>query len=44
MTTSQTTTTGAGAVPSPRAAPNGRPAALPGSLFPLGAAQRRGWR
>ena len=36
MTTSQTTTA-AGAVPAPRAAPNGRPAALPGRLFPLGA-------
>ena len=36
MTSSQTTTA-AGTVPSPRAAPNGRPAALPGRLFPLGA-------
>ena len=36
MTTSQTTTA-AGAVPAQRATPNGRPAALPGSLFPLGA-------
>ena len=36
MTSSQTTTA-AGAVPAPRAAPNGRPAALPGRLFPLGA-------
>ena len=36
MTTSQTTTA-AGTVPAPRAAPNGRPAALPGRLFPLGA-------
>jgi len=41
MTTRQTTTT-AGAVPAPRAAPNGRPAALPGNLFPLGATQRPG--
>jgi glycogen operon protein len=38
MTTSQTTTaTAAGAVPAPRPAPDGRPAALPGRLFPLGA-------
>ena len=36
MTSSQTTTA-AGTVPAPRAAPNGRPAALPGRLFPLGA-------
>ena len=36
MTSSQTTT-GAGTVPAPRAAPDGRPAALPGRLFPLGA-------
>jgi hypothetical protein len=36
MTTSQTTTA-AGVVPAPRAAPNGRAAALPGRLFPLGA-------
>ena len=36
MTSSQTTT-GAGTVPAPRVSPDGRPAALPGSLFPLGA-------
>ena len=36
MTSSQTTTA-AGAVPVPRAAPDGRPAALPGRPFPLGA-------
>ena len=32
MTSSQTAAM-AGTVPAPRAAPNGRPAALPGSLF-----------
>ena len=38
MTSSQTTTTtAAGAVPVPRAGPDGRPAALPGRPFPLGA-------
>ncbi len=36
MTSSQTTTA-AGAVPASRATPNGRPAVLPGSPFPLGA-------
>ena len=36
MTGSQITTA-AGAVPAPRAAPDGGPAALPGRLFPLGA-------
>jgi hypothetical protein len=35
MTSSQTIA--ADAVPAPRATPHGRPAALPGSLFPLGA-------
>jgi hypothetical protein len=44
MTSSQTTAA-AGAVPAARPAPDARPgAALPGTLFPLGAAQRRGWR
>ena len=38
MTTNQTTTTAAGAVPAARPAPDGHPTmALPGSLFPLGA-------
>ena len=38
MTSSQTTTTAAGAVPAARLAPDARPAAaLPGQPFPLGA-------
>jgi hypothetical protein len=37
MTSSQAATTEAGTVAAARAAPNGRPAALPGTLFPLGA-------
>ena len=45
MTSSQAAATAAGAVPAARPAPDARPgAALPGTLFPLGAAQRRGWR